>query len=92
MTPHFDGTTYDAGQDHDRLATQLGRVRSLLLGGGFWTLAEIARRLGIPEASASARIRDLRKKKFGGYAVCSRRRGGAVGTWEYGIALEEVQS
>lgn len=91
-SPHFDGETYDPAQDHDRLTTQLDRVRSLLLAGGFFTLAEIARRLQIPEASASARIRDLRKKKFGGYAVVSRRSRPDRGLWEYAIALEEVQS
>jgi uncharacterized membrane protein len=37
--------------------------------GDWWTLAELARATGYPEASISARLRDLRKPKFGGYTV-----------------------
>lgn len=71
----FDGRTYDPALDHDRLARQLGRVYSLMIDGRWRTLDEIARELDDPPASISARLRDLRKPKFGGYEVERRRRG-----------------
>jgi hypothetical protein len=37
------------------------------------TLSELHILTGDPEASVSARLRDLRKKKFGGYDVLRRR-------------------
>lgn len=41
-------------------------------------------------ASISARLRDLRKPKFGGYVVERRRR--TVGTWEYRVSLPAEES
>ena len=40
---------------------QRDRVWAALREGQWWTLEELARRTGDPEASISARIRDLRK-------------------------------
>lgn len=81
--PRFDGATYQADKDQARLTGQLLRVLKAMQDGGPWlTLAEIADETGDPEASISARIRDLRKKRFGGYEVEHRRRHGA-GLWEY---------
>lgn len=65
----FDGTTYEPSRDHNRLFAQLERVRSAMSGAGPLTLAEIAARTGDPEASISARTRDLRKARFGGHTV-----------------------
>ena len=84
--PRFDGETFDAERDGARLTTQLGEVRRYMLaqGSGVWlSLAEISDALGYPEASVSARLRDLRKDKFGGYEVPPRWRG--AGTWEYRV-------
>lgn len=47
------------------------------------TLAEIEAATGDPEASISAQIRHLRKKRFGSYIVDKRRRDEKGGTWEY---------
>ena len=88
MCPHFDGSTYNAGQDWHRLTKQLDRVRGYMLEHGGWrTLREISVATGHPEASVSARLRDLRKPKFGGYIMNSRRRINASrpGTWEYQV-------
>ena len=66
---HFDGDTYEAEYDFDRLTTQLARTFNVIADGQWRTLGEIAELTGAPEASASARLRDLRKQKFGGYTV-----------------------
>lgn len=65
----FDGDTYDHDRDHDRLAVQLGRVRRFMSDGKPHLLRDIARGTGDPEASVSARLRDLRKPKHGGYTI-----------------------
>jgi hypothetical protein len=80
------GRTYDPSMDGVRLRDQALRVFELLRGAppDHWlSLREIAGITGDPEASISARLRDLRKKEFGGYNVERRRRAGATGTWEY---------
>lgn len=81
----FDGTTFDQQADEDRLKTQLGRVHSLMANGAWWTLKELAERSGGTEASVSARLRDLRKERFGGYTVERQRVPGANGLWQYRI-------
>lgn len=91
----FDGDTYDRAFDYSRLNTQQEKVRHLLLeqaqpgylAGRWFTAEEIAQVCGLRlTAGTSARIRDLRKAKFGGYNVESRRRGDAQdGLWEYRI-------
>lgn len=78
---HFDGRTYDPELDHDRLKSALGRVYEAMKGGQWFTLRELAEQAGCSEAGASARLRDLRKERFGSHRVESRRRSG--GTWEY---------
>lgn len=79
----FDGETFEEKRDSLRLNAQLRRVRDLMLDGEWRTLAEIGGRLGIPEASASARLRDLRKERFGNYDVERRNLGG--GSWVYRV-------
>ncbi len=61
--------------DHTRLNTQQERVRSLMADGRWWTLSALAERVGASEAGVSARVRDLRKARFGGYSVERRREG-----------------
>ena len=77
----FDGATFDAALDTDRLTRQLDAVRRWMLTHGCQSLAEIAAGTGFPEASVSARLRDLRKARFGGFTVERHRR--SAGTWEY---------
>lgn len=84
----FDGETYVAPIDHDRLATQFQRVFDLMVDGRWRTLSEIASRTCGTEAAVSARLRDFRKEKFGGHTVERRRRGaGSRGLHEYRLAV-----
>lgn len=71
----FDGATYDPALDADRLSKALGRVYVALASGGWWTLQQLAHAGQCSEAGAAARVRDLRKAKFGAYLVERRRRG-----------------
>lgn len=66
---HFDGVTFRLERDGGRLTAQLEAVRSLMSDGIWRTLAEIAEALNAPQASVSARLRDLRKVRFGGFLV-----------------------
>ena len=86
--PRFDGKTFEPAKDGQRLGCQLAAVREFLLRAhGSWRLlVDIERATGYPQASISARLRDLRKSKFGGYTVERRRRPkSAGGTYEYRI-------
>ena len=65
----FGGQTAVAARDDARLLGQLAAVRGLMFDGLWRTLAMISAGVGYPEASVSARLRDLRKARFGGYTV-----------------------
>lgn len=89
----FDGRTFDAAVDAPRLGAQLTRVHQALLAASFlgeWlTLGQIRERTKDPEASISARVRDLRKPRFGGHVIERRRRGDPkAGVWEYRMGRE----
>jgi hypothetical protein len=62
---HFSGETFDPDRDGERLGRQLRAVFGLMRDGQWRTLAEINEhlrsQLNAPEASASARLRDIRK-------------------------------
>jgi hypothetical protein len=49
--------------------TQLEAVWQVMSDRDWHTLAEIAERASCPQASASARLRDLRKSQFGGRSI-----------------------
>lgn len=78
---------YDPKEDKARLLNQLSRVRGLMLDGKWRTLREIADATGgDPEASVSAQLRHLRKKRFGSYVVEKRSRGERkIGLYEYRV-------
>jgi len=84
---HHDGQTYEPAKDKSRLNAQTRRVYSAMADGCWRTLAEISTETGDPEASVSARLRDLRKSRFGGYCVERRRRGDG-GLFEYRLRNE----
>ena len=84
----FDGDTYDHDRDHERLFAQLGRVRRVMLDARWHTLHEVSALTGDPPASVSARIRDLRKQKFGGHIV--DRQYLHDGLWQYRLFVPEV--
>lgn len=79
----FDGETFDPAVDQARLAGQLGRVWALMSDGQWRTLAAIAAATESSEAAVSARLRDFRKPRFGGYQVDRRRVAG--GLFEYRV-------
>lgn len=91
---YADGATYQANYDRLRLGRQLRAVHDAMLVAstrGVWlTLDELAESVtyyGVSNASTaslSARLRDLRKPRFGGLQVLRRRRGGPhLGLYEY---------
>lgn len=80
---HRDGDTYVAEFDFDRLNAQAKRVYSVIVGGAWWTLGEISEITRDPEASVSARLRDLRKPRFGGLQIERRARDREAGLYEY---------
>lgn len=82
-SPDFDGDTYKRGRDKSRLTHQLQAVKAYMADAQWHTLMTISSKVGYPEASVSARLRDLRKEKFGGYLV--ERRYVERGLWEYRV-------
>lgn len=86
--PHFDGVTYSAERDGERLTRQLDRVRNLMADGQWRDLQTLVIRCGGTTASVSARLRDLRKPRFGGYTV--ERRHVAEGWFEYRMVRSEA--
>ena len=89
----FDGATYEPDLDEHRLSKQYRAVHALMLDHQWWTLAQLSRqasaRLGkhVSEASASARIRDQRKARFGGHWVERERLDG--GLFRYRLLSDE---
>lgn len=86
--PHFDGATFDQAKDGQRLTTQYERVLSVMQDGEWHTLQEIVIKISYPpydqasEAGVSARLRDMRKPRFGGHVI-HRRRKADGGLFEY---------
>lgn len=87
ILPHFDGTTYEPAQDNARLSGQLRKVFLAMKDGGWWTLRDLARMARASEASVSARLRDLRKPRFGGWEV--ERRRVCAGLYEYRLVIDQ---
>jgi len=81
----FDGKTYQEEFDFFRLSGQLQRVLLVMRDGHWRTLEEIKCLTGDSrDASVSARLRDLRKPKFGGFKVERRSRADRCrGLFEY---------
>ena len=79
--PYFDGHTYHAPRDQARLSGQLYAVSMILADYQWHTLEELADKTGASVASVSARIRDLRKTRFGGRTI--DRKYFSNGLWRY---------
>lgn len=80
----FDGPG-DSSRD-GRLKSQLVRVYEAMLTEQWIDLYWLSQATRAPEASISARIRDLRKPRFGGFTVESRER--SPGHFEYRLRSE----
>jgi len=65
----YGGSTYDPDRDKSRLDKQRADVWRLTKDSRWYTLSEIGKATGHPEASISARLRDFRKAQFGGHTV-----------------------
>ena len=61
---NFNGSDYIPKRDDKRLSRQIDRVYDLMKDGKRRTLSEISSITGDPEASVSAQLRHLKKKKF----------------------------
>ena len=86
MLTLFDGPDINAA-DTIRLTGQLKGVFTILSDGEWHTLREIAVFAHGSEAGCSARIRDLRKPKFGGYTIERKRATENGGTWLYRMVI-----
>lgn len=81
------GITYDRKRDLSRLNAQAARVYAVMQSGEWLSLYDIRKTICVntgfkdPEASISARIRDFRKKEFGGFTVERRFVGARL--WKY---------
>lgn len=80
----FDGKTYEPKHDQVRLTGQMLRVWNTILDGQWRTLQEMTGASGDSTQSISARLRDLRKVRFGSHIIERRRRGNPKdGIFEY---------
>lgn len=84
--PTRDGSTYDHARDGQRLHAQHNRVLAFMRDEQWHTLSEIHNATGDPEASVSARLRDLRKKRFGSHNI--ERRYVRRGLYEYRLTKQ----
>ena len=83
----FSGGTYDETLDRDRLTTQYNKCFDLMLDGQWHTLKELVAYSNGTEQAVSARVRDMRKVRFGGHTVDRRRVAGKRGIYEYKLTL-----
>ncbi len=82
------GETYNPHRDKARLNRQASKVFNLMRDSNWRTLAQIAMALCEPEASISARLRDLRKTRFGGHIV--ERESVVGGLYRYRLIVVEA--
>ena len=87
LDPTPSGDTFDADRDGNRLATLHDRVYAYMADGQWRTLHQIARECGGTEASVSARLRDMRREKYGAHKV--HRQHLAHGLWVYSLEVAE---
>lgn len=80
----FLGSTFDEKRDRARLSKQLQTVHDVLVDGRKRSLRQLADAAECPEASASARFRDLKRL---GFPVSKENAGG--GLWLYWMAKDE---
>ncbi len=84
----FDGETFEKPKDGKRLRSQLEVIHSIMKSGRWYSLRLLESITGYSTASISARIRDLRKAKFGGATV---ERARIDGTFQYRLKEKEPQ-
>lgn len=82
----FGGKTFNAELDGARLTSHLQKVYDLMKDGKWRTLKTISITVGCSEASASARLRDLRKP-WAGQNKVERKRIKETGLWMYRVIV-----
>jgi len=82
----FDGATIEPAVDAPRLGGQLQLIYRAMSSGCWLRLSQLAVLAYCSEASASARLRDLRKPRFGGHVI-ERQRVGKSGLFRYRLVL-----
>jgi len=84
-----DGRSFDQNLDSERLSSQMDRVIEAVSDGQYHDLNSLVAKCGGTTASISARLRDLRKPKFGGHTVTSTRVGDPrSGKWVYKVTFK----
>jgi hypothetical protein len=83
----FDGVECTKADD-ERLLSELDRIINVMKDGKWRTIAEYSKAANVPENSASAALRSLRKKRFGGHTVNRRIRVGTKHLFEYQLILK----
>jgi hypothetical protein len=87
--PAQDGSTFHQERDGARLERQHAKVFEYMRYGGWHTLEAISEATGAPQASVSARLRDLRKPRFGGHTV--EREYVRRGLWRYKLVINSSE-
>lgn len=82
---------WEREQDRKRISAQRQAVFDLMKDGEWRTLREIEEATGYPQASISARLRDFRKRQYGGFTVWKSRSGPGRGTYRYAVLVLEVE-
>jgi hypothetical protein len=89
--PQFDGSDYEPEEDKARLTGQIYRVYEVMREGEWKTLSEISVEASpCPQASASAQLRNLRKKRFGGHLIEKKNMG--RGLWKYRLVTGDEEA
>lgn len=81
-----DGVAFDARRDGKRLNDQMRAVWEIVRDEQWYTLHQLHGLTGYPEASISARLRDLRKPEIMGCTV--EREYLSNGLWRYRVVLQ----
>jgi len=86
----FNGPDYKPEYDLHRLTGQILRIFNCMKDGKWRTFDEIKAITGDPQASISAQLRHLRKKRFGEHTVEKRSRGNRlIGLFEYKLIINK---
>ncbi len=92
LTPEpirFDGPAYQPERDDTRLTGQVLRIFNCMKDAKWRTLAEIESVTHDPQASISAQLRHLRKKRFGQHEVNRAHLGN--GLYQYQLIVREIR-
>ena len=90
MNGDRSGKNFSRARDGERLARQTRAVWNVMRVMGWRTLPELASVLDEPQQSISARLRDLRKPRFGGWDVQRQYEGNGV--WAYRVLKPEERA